>query len=239
MGATARFGLRYPELTDVPDLNAIAAAIAADVEGWLARAYDCLDAARPASPPNGMLINVTDIGTLEIRRAGAWVVVGGSGSGGYTPVDGQWYASSAQSITNNTDTTVAFGTTEKASAIVTRAATGLSGAMGAGHKFTLLEAGCYSVDGTVRFAAGSSGSRFVGLYVGATSPPTSRVGAQQNDGGPAAATRSFSFTRRWPANTDLLVVCAQNSGGTLSLEPVGGSNPTDGFVRLSITKIGP
>jgi hypothetical protein len=239
MGATSRFALRYPELTDAPDGPAALTALAADVEGWLARAFECTDATRPASPPAGMVISVTDLGTTEIRRAGAWVVIGGSGSGGYTPVEGQWYASSPQSITNNTDTTVAFGTTEKASAIVTRASTGLSGAMGAGHKFTLLETGTFAVDCTIRFTSGPTGSRFAGLYVGATSPPTSRVGAQQNDGGPAAATRSFSFTRRWAANTDLLVVCAQSSGSSLSLEPVGGSAPTDGFVRLNITKIGP
>ena len=39
-------------------------------------AYACTDATRPAGVPEGFLINVTDLATLEIRRSGAWAVIG-------------------------------------------------------------------------------------------------------------------------------------------------------------------
>lgn len=232
MGDTARFDLRYPGLTDAPNVPLDVQRLAEDVDGWLARAFPCTSGTHPSSPPDGFLIRETDTGNVLVwNEAGSsWDAVGGGGGGGgggEAAVEGQWKAASAQSIPNATDTVLAFGTTETPSSVVERATSGV------GHKFKLLEDGSYAVTAMARFASGPAGSRFLGLRNAAQ---TAQFIADQNDGGPAAATRNFSITKRFAANTELVVVAAQSSGASLSLVHLG-TEPADAYVRLIIVKL--
>lgn len=235
MGTTSRFALRYPALTDAPNGPQALQFLAEDVDGWAARAFPCTSGTRPTGVGDGFLIRETDTGKWLGWTGAAWVELadtgggGGGGSGSFpTPVEGQWRASSNQSLAHNTDTVLAFGTTETASSVVTRAT------QGSGHKFTLLEAGTYAVTATVRFASGATGSRFIELRNSAQSDGFVSSGDQ---GGPAAATRHFSITKRFNASQELVVIGAQASGGPLSTD-YQGSSPTVYRVRLTVVKIG-
>jgi hypothetical protein len=233
MGTTTRDGLRYPGLNDPPNGPQAFQLLAEDVESELHKAWTCTDGTRPTlvSGDAGFMIHVTDLGTLEVWTGSAWVVRSGGGGGGGTPtagVDGQWRASSSQSIPSGTDTVVAFGTVEVSSAIVTRASNG------SGHQFTLTEAGIWATTVTVRFPAGDAGSRFIELQ---NSAGTARHVADGRPVGEAeASTCHFSVTKRYAANSIIRVIAAQNSGSSMSLA-YQGSSIVDGFVRINITKL--
>lgn len=238
MATTSRFGLHYQTLTDAPDGAALGALLAADVDAWLSRAYPVADtAARTALSSTGIgsgfIVLQQDDGSGWIWTGSAWLALGGSSSGGgggggsAVGVEGQWRASANQSLPNNTDTVLAFGTTETASSLVTRATSG------GGHKFTLAEDATYAITATVRFVPGAAGSRFIELR---NSAQDTRFVADGDQGGPAAATRSFSITKRFTAGQELVVIATQASGGTLTTQ-YQGSSITDGFVRLTIVKV--
>lgn len=239
MATTPRFGLHYQTLTDAPDGPALGGLLAEDVDALLARAYPVANAATRTGLSGigaGFIVLQQDDESGWMWTGSAWLALGGSstdtggggGSGGGTiGVEGQWRAAANQSLSNNTDTVLAFGTTETASALVTRATSG------AGHKFTLSEDATYAVTATVRFTPGATGSRFIELR---NSAQDARFVADGDQGGPAAATRSFSITKRLPAGQELVVVATQASGGTLATQ-YQGSSITDGFVRLTIVKI--
>jgi hypothetical protein len=238
MATTPRFGLHYQTLTDSPDGAGLGGLLAADVDAWLARAYVVADAAARTGLSGigtGFIVFQQDDATLWAWSGSAWSSVTGSGGGGgeggssalaYT--DGQYRAAANQTLSNGTDTILAFATTETASAVVTRATSGV------GHKFTLSQTGLYSISATVRFAAGSSGSRFIELRNAAQN---ARYVSSGEQGGPAASTRTFSLTRGFSAGQDFVVVATQSSGGNLATQ-YQGTSITDGFVRLNITKIG-
>lgn len=240
MGATPRFGIRWPELTDAPNGPAEFEALAEDVEGWLCRAFPCLSSARPTSVPDSFLIRETDTGNLGVWTGSAWALYApaGAGSGGGggtgtapTGVPGQWSAGSAQSIPFNTNTVIAFGTTNQASALVTRAT------QNAGHKFTVSQTGTYAVDATVRFSSGGAGgNRYLALHA---ADDSARYAAIGNDGGPGASTLHLSVVRRFAAGAALTVIGAQSQtgGGALSLEPTSAGAPTTGWVQISITLV--
>jgi len=128
-----------------------------------------------------MIIRETDTGNWLGWSGSTWVPLaggGGGGGGGYVPVKGEWRATTDQSIPNNTNTPLAYGTEVIASAVVTR------NTFGVGHSFTLGEDGCYAISGIGRFAAGAAGTRFVGLY---NTADTTTWAADSNDGGPGAS----------------------------------------------------
>jgi hypothetical protein len=238
MATTPRFGLHYQALTDAPDGAALGALLAADVDALLSKAYVCTSSTRPTGVPDWFLIGETDTGDLlRYNAAGsAWVNLtgatsggGGGGGGGSTSdaVPGKWRATANQSLPNGTDTVLAFGNTETASSVVTRATAG------SGHKFTLAETRVYAVTATVRIIPGATGSRFIELR---NSAQTVRYVADGDQGGPAASTRSFSVTDLFTAGTELVVIAAQSSGGTLTTQ-FQGSSITDGFVRLTIVAL--
>lgn len=239
MGTTTRFGLRYPALTDAPNGPQLAQFLAEDVEAHLARPFLCTSTTRPTGAPDWFLIGETDTGKLlrysasgstwiELGDSGGVGGGGGGGGGGFaTAIEGQWRASSNQNLANGSDTVLAFGTSETSSPVVTRATNG------SGHKFVLTESGVYAVTTTVRFVPGNTGSRFIELR---NSAQNARFVAAGDQGGPAAATRHFSITKRFPANQELVVIAAQSSGGTLTTQYQGDSI-TDGFVRLTICKL--
>lgn len=238
MATTPRFGLHYQTLTDAPDGAALGGLLAGDVDTWLARAYPVADeAARVALSGigTGFIVFQQSDGSGWMWTGSAWLALGGSSEGGgggggggsATGVEGQWRAAANQNLPNNTDTILALGNTETASALVTRVTAG------SGHKFILSEDATYAVTATVRFEAGNTGSRFIELR---NSAQTVRFVADGDQGGPAAATRSFSITKRFPAGQELVVTATQASGGTLATQ-YQGSSITDGFVRLTICKV--
>jgi hypothetical protein len=236
MATTPRFGLHYQGLTDAPDGAALGALLAADVDSWLSRDFPVADtAARVAlsgSVPTGFRVLVVDDGSTWRWDGSAWDDLspagegGGGGSGAF--IEGQWRATAAQSIPNATDTVIGFGTTETSSTAVTRAT------FGAGHKFTLLNTSTYAITTVVRFAAGTAGSRFIELR---NSTQSTGYVSSGDQGGPAAATRSFSLTKQFTAGTELVVIGAQSSGSTLSTD-YQGTSPTVYRVRLTIVQLG-
>lgn len=237
MGSTTRFGLHYLGQSDAPDLAGATQLLAEDADTWLCRWYPVADATARQSltgVPEGFGVRQQSDGSLWVRTnnatwdsVGASSASGGGGGGGTSATEGQWAASSNQNLPNGADTVLAFGATEVSSALVARATSG------SGHKFTLAEDGAYAVTATVRFAPGATGSRFIELR---NSAQTVRHVADGDQGGPAAASRSFSITKRFSAAAELLVVATQSSGGTLATQ-YQGTSITDGFVRLNICKI--
>lgn len=233
MPETAPFGLRYPANTEPANIPLDMGELAGDVNGWLSRVLVCTSGTRPSSPPPGMVIREDDTGAVLYwdDTGSEWVPAAGSGGGGGggATVVGRWRASGAQSIPNATDTAVGFGSTDQPSAVVTRAT------HSGGHKFVLDEAGDYTIQPHVRFAAGPVGSRFLGLRNVAG---TFEWWSDQNDGGPAAATRQFAYRDVFAAGTELVIVAAQSSGGSLSTVPTAVTPTGSPYVRLTIIKHG-
>jgi hypothetical protein len=236
MATTPRFGLHYQTLTDAPDGAALGALLAEDVDTWLGRAYPVADAAARTALSGlsaGFLALQLDDDSLWQWNGSTWTdrsgsSGGGGGSSAFAYIDGQYRAASNQTLSNNADTVLAFATTETSSPVVTRATSGV------GHKFTLSQTGLYCVTATVRFAAGAAGSRFIELRNAAQN---TRYVAAGDEGGPSAATRTFSITRGFSAGQDFVVTATQSSGGNLSTQ-YQGTSITDGFVRLNISQIG-
>lgn len=230
----APFSLRYPTLADAPDGAGLGQNLATDTAGWLARAYVVADAAARTALTGigtGFLVFQDSDDTFWGWNGSAWIGFGdgtGGGGGGGTFVEGQYRASANQSIPNNTDTVLGFGTTETASAVVTRATSG------SGHKFTLANTATYAITAVVRFAAGTAGSRFIELRNAAQTVTYVASGGQ---GGPAAATRTFSLTKAFTAATELVVVGTQSSGGALLTDYLG-TSPTAYRVRFTIVQLG-
>lgn len=231
----APFSLRYQTLADAPDGAGLGQNLATDTAGWLSRAYPVADAAaRTSLTPTGagFLVFQDSDDTFWGWNGSAWVgfgsgTGGGGGGGGGSFVEGQYRASANQSIPNSTDTVIGFGTTETSSASVTRATSGT------GHSFTLLNTATYAITAVVRFAAGTAGSRFIELRNAAQ---TTGYVCAGNQGGPAAATLSFSLTKQFTANTALVVIGSQSSGGALSTD-YQGTSPTVYRVRLTIVQL--
>lgn len=237
MAATTRFGLHYQTLTDSPDGAGLGGLLAGDVDAWLARAYVVADAnARTALTglSAGFFVFQDDDDSLWQWSGSTWIsrtatAGGGDEEGGaLASVKGQYRASANQNISNNTDTVLGFGTTDTSSSVVTRAT------QGSGHKFTLTQTGTYAITATVRFAAGTAGSRFIELR---NASQTTGYVADGDQGGPAAATRSFSITDTYSSGQDFVVVAAQTSGGTLATD-YQGTSPTVYRVKINITLIG-
>lgn len=231
MATTSRFGLRYQGLNEAPNGPLLGEFLATDVEGWLSRAFPCLSTARPAGVGDGFLIRETDTGLVQIWNAGGstWVPIGGGGGGGaaYAAVEGQWTPSSAQSI-GTSDTVVAFGTTEITSPIITRSTSG------AGHKFTLTEAGFYQISVTGRFSAGLAGRRFMEVRNGAQTARFVSEGFTVDDGD--TATVNLGVGKRFAAGAEICVIATQSGQTNLALQHEGVSI-VPGFVRLNIAKV--
>ena len=237
MPTTPRAGLRYPSLNDPDNPPQDFEFLAGDVDAQLYRALPCLSTARPTGVPDGFLIRETDTGLVQVYNApgSTWVPVGGAGGGGgggggaaaYSAVEGQWTPSSAQSIPTS-DAVVAFGTTEIASPIVTRSTSG------AGHKFTLTEAGFYQISVTGRFSAGLAGRRFMEVRNAAQTARFVSEGFTVDDGD--TATVNLGVGKRFAAGAEICVIATQSGQTTLALQHEGVSI-VPGFVRLNIAKV--
>lgn len=240
MATTSRFSLHYQSLTDSPDGAALGGLLAEDVDGWLCRWYPVANAAARTAltnVPEGFGVRQRDDGSLwvytDLATWAQWTT-GGSSSDGPTSAGigllvGEWSASSTQAFsTSGTEYPVAFGNENTALSGVTRST------KGAGHKFTCT-AGTYWAAGSVRFAAGSAGSRFVGLR---TDNDNTQYWTAQAQGGPAAHTAQFAGPVVLGSTTAIYVVAAQSSGGSLSTQPTSGSQNPSAYVKFSLTRVG-
>jgi hypothetical protein len=241
MATTSRFGLHYQALTDAPDGAALGGTLAADVDAWLCRWYPVDNAAARAaitSPPEGFGVRQRDDGSLwiytDLGTWAQWTTGTGGGGGGGTSAGigllvGEWSATSAQTFTTSgTEYPVAFATENRALSGVTKATKGV------GHKFTCT-AGTYWCSASVRFAAGSAGSRFIGLR---TDDDNTQYWTAQAQGGPAAHTGQFSGPVVLGSTTSIYVVASQSSGGSLATQPTSGSQNPSGYVKFSLTRVG-
>lgn len=218
MGSTSRFGLHYPDLTDAPNGPAQLQQLAADAETWLCRAFPCTSSTKPSGVAEGFTIDVTDAGTLEVWRSGAWAVVGagssggGGGSGAVGTVSATYAGASAQAISTASDVVVAFPTAQTTDTAVSRATSG------AGHSFTLGQTRLWTVSATVRFAAATGGGRTFELRAG--SAVLAKAGVPLVDG---PYTANLSVTRRLPAGSVITVIARHDQGSGIALEPSSGN----------------
>jgi hypothetical protein len=220
LGATTRFGLRFPELTDAPNGPAQLQTLAGDADTWLSRVYRCTSSTRPTGVPDDFLIRESDTGNMYVWTGSAWsqiapVVSGGGGGGSVLgTVSATYTATSSQPIPNNTDTTVAFGVDAVTTSEVTRSTSG------AGHKFTLNQTRLWAVTATVRFTENGVGGRAVDIRTG-SSTLLAKAGSQSSATNPY--TVSLSCVRRLTSGTQISVVAWQNSGGSLALDSNSGN----------------
>lgn len=223
MGATTRFGLRFPELTDAPNGVAQLQTLAGDADGWLCRAFRCTSSTRPTGVPDEFIIRESDTGNVYIWTGSAWAQIssavsgGGGGGGGGTPAVGTvsttYTATSAQPIPNNSDTVVAFGVDATTSSEVVKSTSG------AGHKFTLGQTRLWMITATVRFPENGVGGRAVDVRSGSTI--LAKGGSQSSATNPY--TVNLSCNRRLAAGSQISVVAWQNSGGSLALDAGSGN----------------
>jgi len=223
LGATTRFGLRWPELTDAPNGPAQVQQLAQDSDGWLCRAYRCTSSTRPTGVPDDFLIRESDTGNLYIWTGSAWSQVAGSvssggGGGGGTPaigtVSATYAATNAQPIATGVDVVVAFGVASTTSSEVTRST------FGAGHQFTLTQTRLWIISATLRFAQNPSGGRTFELRTGSGTVLAKESGPQNQD---APYTAALSIARALPANTTVHAIARHNAGTSLALEPSSGA----------------
>lgn len=232
MGTTTRFGLRYPTLTEAPNVPLDMQELATDVDGWLARALPCLSTARPASPAQGLLIFETDTGLLMIWDGDSWNAIvtpaAGGGGGGGTTAHAQFSAAAAQSVATG-NVACAFGTTDTASTAVTRATSG------AGHQFTLNTSSIWAISATARYASTSAtGERYAGIHLPGASGGTPLAGSGSNPPTNNPTTLNVAVTRYFASGTAVIVNLFNGTGSTRVLEPGTGG----GWVRINFALVG-
>jgi hypothetical protein len=218
LGTTARFGLRYPELTDAPNGPEQIRALAEDTDTRLSRAFRCTSSTRPTGVPNDFIIRESDTGSVLIWTGSAWAQIagavggGGGGTGATGTVSATYAATAAQSVPNSTDTTIAFGVQLVADNAVTRSTSG------PGHKFTLTQTRLWVITATLRFSQNSVGGRTFELRAGST--VLAKASAAINADGPYTA--CLAIARKLTSGTEITAVGRHNAGISLALEPAGG-----------------
>lgn len=232
MATTTRDALRYPALSDSPDVVRDITNLATDVEGALHRAYPCTSTTRPTGIDEGFLIRESDTGAVLVWDGADWQALGagvsGGGSGGSLAY-AQFSASSAQSVANATDVTCGFGTADTASSAVTRAV------RAEGHQFTLNTAGLWTITATVRYSTTTAtGERYAGIHTGSGGgQPLAGAGSNPSSGS-SPVTLNVAVTRYFTASSTVFVNLYQGTGNPLALEPGSGG----GWVRLNFGLVG-
>ncbi|MHA6626875.1 hypothetical protein ACU61A_15680 [Pseudonocardia sichuanensis] len=226
MATTMRNGLRYPVLTDAPNGPQQIRNLAEDTEGWLHRAYPCLSTERPVGVGDGFMIRETDTAKLYIWNgtaapSGAWEQLARIADLGATPgAPGQpgaaatYSATTTQTVDDETDAAVAFGTAITTHELVTRAG------HEDGHKFALGESGIWAITATVRWARASDGGRTFELRT-VSGVVLAKQGAGTEENAPWTA--NLSVVRRLASGTEVYVWARQDSGSDLAIEHGGGS----------------
>lgn len=231
---TGPAALPFPGPTDSNNPPGDFALLAQAVANLLHRAFPCTESTKPTglgTGDRGFLIDNATSGNIERWTGTTWAVIGGGGGGGgagFVAVEGQWTPSSAQSI-GTSDTVVAFGNQEiSPSSLITRST------LGAGHKFTLNEAGFYTITVTGRFTAGIAGRRFMEVRNGAQTARHVSEGFTVDDGD--TATLNMSVGKRFAAGAEVCVIATQTGQASLLLQHEGASI-VPGFVRINIAKV--
>jgi hypothetical protein len=136
----------------------------------------------------------------------------------------EYNAASNQSIPNNADTTIAFGTTNLTSTLVTRSTSG------AGHKFTLGRSGLWVVSASIRFTAAATGERAMNLATAA-----GRFANSSHPGSSGSASNLFiEIVKYFASGTEIHIGVFQNSGGALNSEGLN----SDAYGRFNIGWLG-
>lgn len=224
MGATTRFGLHSPELTDAPNGPSQMAQLASDVDGWLCRAYRCTSSTRPTGVPDEFLIRESDTGNVYIWNGSAWQLIsqvvgsggsGGGGTGAVGTVSTTYMATAAQPIPVGVDTVVAFGVDVATDAAVVKSTSG------PGHKFTLQQSRLWTISATLRFVLNGVGSRTFELRAGST--VIAKTGMQASSAN--AYTTNLCVARKFNAGTDITAIARHDAtGASLALETQGGNS---------------
>jgi len=239
MALTANYGLPYQTENDTPDGPDLGEGLATGVDVLLDRARPVANAAARVAISGsalyeGLVVAQNDDFSGWIYLVGAWrqiwsIALGGGGGGGTgSTLDVAAYSNSSNQTfgTSGSEYPVSFPQGSDSSSVV-------RSTKGVGHKFHVL-AGTYLVDTTVRFGAGSQGSRFIGLR---TADDISQLATAQNDGGPAAATRTFAKVITLNSAADLYLVASQSSGGSLATQATSTQAPS-GYVQITFTRLG-
>lgn len=241
MASTANYGLPYQTENDPPDGPDLGEGLATSLDVLLSKARVVANAAARIALSGsalyeGLIVAQADDFTGWIYLAGAWrgpvfsptLGGGGGGGGGGNALDVASYSNSASQTfgTSGTEYPVSFPNGSDTASVV-------RSTKGVGHKFHLL-AGTYNVDSNVRFGAGSQGSRFIGLR---TADDVSQYATAQNDGGPAAANRTFAKVIVLNSAADLYLVASQSSGGSLATQATSTQAPS-GYVQITFTRLG-
>lgn len=226
--------LPYPGVTDPNNPPGDFQLLAQATADRLFRAFPCTESTKPTGlgvGDRGFLIDNATTGNIERWNGTGWAVIGGGGGGGgsaFTATEGQWVPSSAQSI-GTTDTVLAFGTQEiNPGGLITRSASG------AGHKFTLNEAGFYSITLTCRFTGGVEGRRFAEIRNGAQTARHVSEGFTIDAGD--TATVNLGIGKRFAAGAEICAIATQSGQATLLLQHEG-TSIVPGFVRINIAKV--
>lgn len=223
MGATSRFGLRWPELTDAPNGPAQFQALAGDTENWLCRGFPCTSSTRPTGVPDGFVIRETDTGNWLGWNGSAWVALsvastGGSGGGGTSlinTISATYAATAAQSIATGQNVIIAFGVEQTADPAVTRSTNG------AGHKFTLGQTRLWVITATLQFATFSTGRRVFEMINAGSGATLAKSSGPTDTAQPWTTT--LVVARKFTAGTTVSVQAFHTSTTSQSLEPGGGN----------------
>jgi hypothetical protein len=240
MALTPNYALPYPTENDSPDGPDLGEGLASSLDVLISKARVVANsAARIALSGSalyeGLIVAQADDFTGWIYLVGAWrgpvfsIALGGGGGGGTgSSLDVASYSNSANQTfgTSGSEYPVAFPQGSDSSSVV-------RSTKGVGHKFHAL-AGPYLIDSNVRFGAGSAGSRFIGLR---TADDVSQYATAQNDGGPAAANRTFAKVIVLNSAADLYLVASQSSGGSLATQATSTQAPS-GYVQITFTRLG-
>ncbi|HVL61570.1 MAG TPA: hypothetical protein VM430_09215 [Microbacterium sp.] len=239
MPLTPNYGLPYQTENDLPDGPDLGEGLATSLDVLIKSAKIVANSAARvaisgAALYEGLIVAQQDDFSGWIYLVGAWrqiwsISLGGGGGGGTgSSLDVAAYSNSATQTfgTSGSEYPVAFPQGGD-SASVTRSTKGV------GHQFHL-QPGTYLVDSNVRFASGPQGSRFIGLR---TADDISQYATAQNDGGPAAANRTFAKVITLNSAADLYLVASQSSGGSLSTQATSSQAPS-GYVAITFTRLG-
>lgn len=140
-------------------------------------------------------------------------------------VGAEYNASATQTVATGTQPVIAFGTTNKSSTLVSRAT------QGAGHRFTLLQAGFWSINSCIRWTTADTGERYT--LINSSDGGLCSEGAMVSTGGPV--TIAPSVIHYFTANSWVQMEAYHNAGSNRTLEFNNGS----GWGRIYLTYLGP
>lgn len=236
MALTPNYALPYQTENDTPDGPDLGEGIATSLDVLLSKARVVANSAARVAISGGALYEGLVVAQQDdysgwVYLVGAWRQIWSTslgGGGGSASIGVAAYSNSASQTfgTSGSEYPVSFPQGSDSASVV-------RSTRGVGHKFTC-QPGTYLIDSNVRFGAGPAGSRFIGLR---TSDDVSQFATAQNDGGPAAANRTFAKVIALNSAADLYLVASQSSGGSLATQATSTQAPS-GYVQITFTRLG-